>query len=115
MATLREHTDGMLYIVHIERDFNEPVEYISWWPLDMKAHHYRRDYGEDRIGQQVREGHNPGEYIGNDGLKYCLTNGGQTLSTYTEKLEVPKPKTKLPVRWYRGRWEKKIARGWMIA
>lgn len=115
MATLREHSDGMLYIVHIDRDFDKPIEYRTWWPLGMKAHHYRRDYGEYRIGQEMYQGRNPGEYLGADGLKYRLVNGGQTVSTYTEKVDVDKPKTKLPVRWYRGRWEKQTARGWVIA
>lgn len=115
MATLREHSDGMLYIVHVDTDFHEPIEYRTWWPLGIKAHHYRRDYGADRIGQEMREGRNPGEYIGGDGLKYRLEYGGQTVATYTETVEVDKPKTKLPVRWHRGRWEKETARGWVVA
>lgn len=112
MSYLAEHDDGYVYIVHEDVDSSKPVKYISWWSLGMKAYQYKRNYGEDRIGQKMYKGHFSGEYIGEDKLKYRLINGGQTIATYTYQEEIPMPKSRLELRWSNGQWLKKTAKGW---
>ena len=116
MVTLREHEDGYIYIVG-ELDMSDrPEKSLYWWPTGLKAYDYKRDYGEDRIGQKMYPGNlGNGKYIGEDGLIYNLTNGGQTIAAYTELVSIPAPKTKLETHWSNGRWMKLTARGWVAA
>jgi len=116
MITLREHEDGYIYIVDEIVMMDKPEKSVSWWPLGWRAYQYKRDYGEDRIGQKMYPSSNRGngKYMGEDGLMYTLVNGGQTVATYTETVAIPAPKTKLDTRWSNGRWYKRMSKGWVV-
>jgi hypothetical protein len=114
--TLREHSDSMLYIVDEMPLFDEPKMIVSWWPLGMKAYQFKRDYGAEFIGQAMIPDSNcgSGRYTGDrDNLVYQLVNGGETRATYSETVDIPVPKTSKEVLWRNGRWEKRLAKGWV--
>lgn len=90
---------------------DEPIEVFRYWPLPSAS-------GRVQGGERC---YYPGDgfYLvvthGWGALNFRLPDGGSTKATRIEEVRVPRPKTRLEVRWKSGRWEKLTKRGWVDA
>jgi len=80
---------------------------LSWWvaasPLEQT---YRRPKYSDGVVSL---------WDGREWRHTRLPQGGETMVECTEAVPVPRPKSRLPLRWHGGRWEKNTAKGWVPA
>jgi len=108
--TIQER-DGKLFIMTKSRSFDEPITICNYYAIGVASKHY-----QDRIGLHVRYAQSGGGvYYDLEGQAYRLEHGGQTKPTYSETIPIEKPKTRLQIRYVRGRWEKLTSKGWKIA
>jgi hypothetical protein len=90
------------------------IEHI-WYAIGS----FRKYHIEHHIGREVTPTAN-GRYIFSGGMGnpvyYDLEGGGKTKSCKREVIRVPKPKTRVETRWYRGHWQKYLkSKGWVAA
>jgi hypothetical protein len=102
--------NGVPYVRTETTCSREPLRIIDYWPLpgatgrveegDMASYHGDGYYSVATRGEA---------------RWFRLPAGGAT--TTAERVEEPiaPPKTKFPVRWQNGRWEKQLKRGWVPA
>ena len=111
MLTLRER-NRYLYIVHKMAMYDEPTMVYCWYPLKFRIRASEMHTWSKAIDQEMRE-LSGGSYIGmKDGLKYCLPDGGQTKSEFTEREPIPRPRGKT-LEYRYGHWERYTkAKGW---
>lgn len=116
---------GWLCVACEDTRYAEPVRTRSYYPvMRASATEAQRDYGP--LPAAVREYGAPElgifvksdapAFFGNGAFKFQLTDGGKTQPIRYVEDDVPAPKTRCPVRWRDGRWEKCLARrGWVLA
>jgi len=89
---------------------DHPIMVIRRWPLPSAKCRVQHgdpvlDYMNDCV--LVRSSQPPWE----GSVWFRLPQGGQTEAEMEEQ-EIPRPKSKLPVRWKDGRWERLLKSGW---
>jgi hypothetical protein len=114
--TLRER-EGRLYIVIEQTDYNQPKLARSFYPTGLRAADFKRSYGEELVGQTLREIDRFGGqyYIGDTRLQVSCVDGGKTMPEFTEIEEIPAPRQrgrKLETKYFDGAWHRRTARGW---
>lgn len=91
---------------------DEPTQQTLWWKIDHVERLPRALTCHPTIGDVVTRG-NTGTWGGPGYRAYVL---GSIEAIKVERTPVPCPKVgKKPTRWNDGRWEKRLARGWVPA
>lgn len=106
--------DGWLYILSEVSSYHEPAIYKSWYATGIKTHGFVRDYGVERLGQQMTYDKFRGDWFGADKMHYAMLQGRDTRPAFWESIPLPCPKvrTGLETRYRDGHWEKLLKSGW---
>ncbi len=116
MSTTLREKNGRIYVVMASPKLDDPIIIEHWFSLNLKAYQFKRDYGADKIGQQLTPSV-PGRFMDEDGLQYGLPQGGKTKAEFVEEVDYPAPKQRgkqLETRYQWGQWWKLTkARGWV--
>lgn len=104
--------DGKLYVHYTYDEYSEPFRQNMLWRILER----RREHGGMRVpevGDAVRS-ERGGSWAGNGSV---ITGDGSTPAEIVERVPIPPPIVPRgkQLRWYDGRWEKLMARGWMPA
>jgi hypothetical protein len=104
--------DGIPHVADSMVLSSEPTIVTRYWPLPSAS-------GQVDEGDEATYRHD-GIYSVRSSRwgfrNFRLPDGVATKSVKTEETPVPKPRTRLPLRWYLGRWEKlSKSRGWIPA
>ena len=109
-----EKVDGQICVKDGFSDSFEPQMIYNHWPIGNGIRYAEDHIGEElsrsgRYGYKLRLG--PFDYVNID-----LIDHGETKSIKTTFEPVPKPKTRVKIRWHNGRWEKLLkSKGWVLA
>ncbi len=109
------HLEGETVFVRYETTFeNEPTRQILFWRVDRVVRSPYHVGSHPMAGDVVRAG------VGSDntwsGPGYTVHFAGTAEAERIEREPVPCPSTRgKPSRWYQGRWEKLMAKGWVPA
>ena len=112
LHVLRELNDRM-HVVWIDTDSSDPIVRRRWYPTDVRRHVATQNLGSDWEGTVLRS-LGDGRYeippathtYSGRGLIIELVERGRTLSSKTDQIEVPPPKTRRRGRifWQHGEW-----------
>jgi len=112
LHVLRELNDRM-HVVWIDTDSSDPIVRRRWYPTDVRRHVATQNLGSDWEGTVLRS-LGDGRYeippaahtYSGRGLIIELSELGRTLSSKTDQIEVPPPKTRRrgKIFWHFGEW-----------
>jgi len=106
-----EERNGYLYLVDRWTRSDEPVIDVMGWAIVSHGRPVKVDrYNRHLIGKTVvRQGN---LFIIASNNQYVNVNTQQ--AGFREQIAVPRPKSRVELRWHRGRWEKYLkAKGWV--
>lgn len=113
--------NGKLMIVSTFTHYNEPTIVYQFWPIWPDGWTVEGAQERGLVGAEAK--YNPGgTYSVWDEHRrisqtFQLTHRGRTVAEIIEYEEIPRPQTRLPVRWAHlaQRWEKETKKGWVPA
>lgn len=110
--------DGRLFVLYETALENEPTIKFIWWAIESTAgnpYHCSRPLEGDTVtyrGNGQWSAHNSD----NQSTGSVYTGAGDSEAAHVEYVSAPAPKTRgKEARWYQGRWEKLLKRGWVPA
>lgn len=113
---LVEH-NNLLYVMSEDTNYSRPILVRSYRRVRYEgtASRFKRDYGEDRIGQSLTWSRVREAYQDESKLFYDLPQGGKTRPEFTEEtpFECPKVRRGIETRYRDGRWQKLLKSGWV--
>lgn len=111
--------EGKLYVRYEFTVSTRPLRRRLWWPIGSWAgdpRTYDRTPIDELIGKPLRDCFTFKDQFRGGGWIFILRDGATTQPEFAEAEPVPPPKTKLPVEWRFGRWEKLTKKkGWVPA
>jgi hypothetical protein len=111
------YRDGYLCFVLAEPMFDEPTLVTNWWRLE-------RDYPGQRDSLDLTDAPAALDATGTVHFRIGaahtdrrLPQGAATKADHADRSPIPCPRVKpgIETRYWRGRWEKRLARGWTPA
>jgi hypothetical protein len=102
----------------ISTAYNEPEQIRHVWPLvSLRTHGMSYCRADEAVGKQATcvDGR-VSCYLGNGNyVSGELPELGSTKAVILETKPLPRPKCRSETRWYHGRWEKLLRKGWVAA
>ena len=107
--------DGALHVLYQTTFDNEPTRRSLYWKVVQTS---GNPYGSERpaVGDDVRSS-GGGSWVVTNRLAGGVSTGlGSTEAAFVEDAPVPPPAARgKQLRWYQGRWQRLLARGWTDA
>lgn len=116
-GTLKKR-DGALYVLYTTTEDNAPMRQHIWYRvIETRGTGYGERPEAGDLATRVSGGdwrtRNPATHRATG---YVSTGTGSTLPELVERVDIPPPAAGgKALRWYQGRWEKHLARGWAPA
>ena len=100
-----------LYVKYSTTLFSEPTLKMSWWKIERVTQN-PFSVGSPTVGDEVTSQSSGSGWVGSGYTVYCGSNDAEKV----EFAPFPCPPARgKPTRWHDGRWEKRMARGWVPA
>lgn len=119
--TAADNGTGWLCIVYTDNSWSEPVRISQWWPCftcTKRDSQYVYEAPRKAADTGVSDGiyNIPPLHAGEAWKTMHLKDGGRTMPIRTDSEAIPKPRTRVPVKYERGCWWKNLKReGWVRA